>query len=285
MDHPHQHVYFNLYSRIIFRPVTLNFDADYWGLSYRKGLEEILRRDTSKVVHVRVESDPGIFNLEMLKPEDRERIQIHGNLNTTDYWLAEFRGRRIDPKKVNAEMEWQIENSSGALLTVYKGLRNSTPSKILSDTLINFDDTVPRENVSSEKSLSGKYCEVIPPFSMGTHIRILADSIMDDEIAEYQLSTGLNSTEKIPEVIMFINVARNDSTIYWGTESLQNRISNPGMWMPFRWNLTLPAGMVHTGDKVTSGIWNLSQHSIYTDDLELKVVRYTVGEKVNYFPE
>ena len=285
MDHPHQHVYFNLPARIIFNPVTMNFDADYWGLSYRKGLEEILKKDTSQSIHLRVENDPGIFNLEMLKPEDRSRIQFHGNIHTTDYWLAEFRGRKIDPEKVNAKIDWQIENSSGPLLTIYKGLRKSTPSKILSETKYNFDDSLKHGNITTEKFLSGKSSQLIPPASMSSMIRIAADSVMNDEIVEYQLSAVINSMVKIPEVIMFVKVERNDSTVYWGNESLQNRISSPGTWTPFRWNLTLPNGLVHTGDQVIAGVWNISEERIFVDDLDLKVVNFIVGEPVNYFPE
>ena len=82
-----------------------------------------------------------------------------------------------------------------------------------------------------------------------------------------------------------MKVERNDSTVYWASESLQNRISDPDEWIPFNWNLTLPTGLAHTGDKIIAGIWNLSQHRIFTDDLHLRVVRFRVGEKVNYFPE
>jgi hypothetical protein len=285
MDHPHQNVYFNLYARTIFKPITMNFDADYWGLSYRKGLEEILAKDTAPVIHVRVESDPGIFNLEMLKPEDRSRIEFHGDIHAADYWLAEFRGRKIDPQKVNAVIDMQIKNSSGTLLTIYKGLRSTTPEKILSDTKINFDDTMHHENISSEKYLSGKFCQFVSPSSMSTQFHITADSLREDEIAEYQFVAHINSTGMIPEVIMFMKVERNDSTIYWSNESLQNRINNRGSWIPFHWNVTMPPGLTHTGDKITAGIWNIGTYTIFVDDLALKVVRYTIGEKINYFPE
>jgi len=284
-DHPHQHVYFNLPSRMIFKPVTMNFDADYWGLSYRNGLEEILKNDTAQLIHVRVENDPGIFNLEMLRPEDRSRITFHGDIHETDYWLAEFRGRKIDPQKVNAVIDKQIKNSSGTLLTVYKGLRSSTPARELADSKINFDDTLHYDNLSSEKSFSGKFSQEIPPSAMSAFINISADSLMNDEIGEYQFTASVNSTWKIPEVVMIFNVQRKDSTVYWGSESLQNRISSQDTWIPFRWNLTLPQGLVNSGDIVKAGIWNLSQHRIFVDDLELKVVRYTVGEKIDYFPE
>ena len=285
MDHPHQHVYFNIPARVIFKPITMNFDADYWGLSYRKGLEDLLAKDTSQVIRLRVENDPGIFNLEMLKPSDRARIDFHGDIHTTDYWLAEFRGRKIDPQKVNAAIDMQIKNSSGTLLTVYKGLRSSTPAEILSDNKINFDDTGHFENITDEKSLSGKFSQDIGPASMSAFITISADSIMNDEIAEYQFTVNLNSTALIPEVILFIKVERGDSTIYWGNESLQNRINSPETWIPFRWNLTLPQGLAHAGDKVIAGVWNLSQHRIFADDLRLQVVRYTIGEKMEYFPK
>src|ERR1043165_1878871 len=46
--HPHQNVYFNLLSIQYFKPIEKQFETDYWGLSYKQGLEYLLRNNSGK---------------------------------------------------------------------------------------------------------------------------------------------------------------------------------------------------------------------------------------------
>jgi hypothetical protein len=275
MDHPHQNVYFNLPARMVFNPILQNFEGDYWGLSYRKGLEEILAKDTAQTIHVRVENDPGLINLEMLKPEDRARINFHIDPRIADYWLAEFRGREVDPEKVDAKMIEQIKSSSGTLLTLYKGDRQNSPMSIVSNTQINFDDTVKRDNLTSEKSFSGKFSQLLEPSFFSSEISFPIDTTNEKEFIEYQISVNVNSSSVIPELIIYLTVRRNDSTVYWARENMQNRIS-ADHWIPFRWNMILPDHLVHAGDVVKAGIWNISDSKVFIDDFGMRVARYSV---------
>ncbi len=71
--HPHQQVYFN-----VFAPDEVHrfYEVDYWGLSYRDGLEEILRRDRSPSIPVAVADLPGLLNAMILPRRERERIRF-----------------------------------------------------------------------------------------------------------------------------------------------------------------------------------------------------------------
>jgi hypothetical protein len=68
--HPHQYCYFNT----IAPDPSKNFELDYWGLSYRDALEELVRTDHSDTLAVNVLNLPGYLNAFMLKPVDRKRI-------------------------------------------------------------------------------------------------------------------------------------------------------------------------------------------------------------------
>ena len=74
--HPHQFCYFN----IIAPDPAENFEQDYWGLSYRDALENLVRTDPSDTLAVRVLNLPGYLNAFMLKPADRRRVWFDATL-------------------------------------------------------------------------------------------------------------------------------------------------------------------------------------------------------------
>jgi hypothetical protein len=86
-NHPNQNVYFNF---IAGRETTRNFEADYWGLSYRQGLEYILEHDKRDSIPVFAINYPGRANLEILPPAERNRI-VFTEPEGADYWLSNYR--------------------------------------------------------------------------------------------------------------------------------------------------------------------------------------------------
>jgi hypothetical protein len=98
--HPYQNVYFNALAGA---EVEKRFELDYWGLSFREGLEFVLRADPSDPVRVAVSDFPGVVNTWLLEPEQRRRLQIVP-LGEADWFLsnhrqpghyADFRARRF----------------------------------------------------------------------------------------------------------------------------------------------------------------------------------------------
>ena len=285
-DHPLQYVYFNLPARLMLAPVTQNFDGDFWGISYRKGLECILEKDTSTLIHVRVENDPGIFNLEILPPEQRNRFSIHGELHECDYWLAEFRGRMINPDKVNAKIFDKIDNSSGRLLTIYKGIRNETAQEEIFNSEIDFEDTSISKRVTPLFFASGKFSqELNPNNSSSDPLYFTTANLGEEEVEEVQMHVLVNSEVYNPNTVIVLKVMRRDSLVYRSTESLQYRLNDPGDWTSFRWNVTLVPSDIREGDVVSAYVWNLDQSKVYVDDFKVAVLKLKVGKSVNYFPQ
>lgn len=86
--HPQEHVYFS------FLPgarVEKLFERDYWGLSYRQGLEWIAHHDDSPVLHVTAHH-AGLIgnNLAIMRAEDRARF-VEGGSNQPRYFLGAYR--------------------------------------------------------------------------------------------------------------------------------------------------------------------------------------------------
>lgn len=88
--HPYQNVYFNTLVGGI-RGASGKFDLDYWGLSYREALENILRRDYSPVITLSVYSRPGRSNAEILPAQERERLKYLENPYEATYFLSHSR--------------------------------------------------------------------------------------------------------------------------------------------------------------------------------------------------
>jgi hypothetical protein len=70
-NHPNENVFFNIFAG---DPSTLrqNFEQDYWGLSYRQGIDYILAHDSSQVIHLAIETKPGREYIQYMLPLIRQ---------------------------------------------------------------------------------------------------------------------------------------------------------------------------------------------------------------------
>jgi len=73
-NHPHENVYFNRLAGRDMAGVAKTFEMDYWGLSYKQGLEYLLRADPSETIRVAVDFRPGQFNVWILPRDKRRRL-------------------------------------------------------------------------------------------------------------------------------------------------------------------------------------------------------------------
>src|SRR5688572_13184496 len=85
--HPFQNVYFSFLPPAY---IEQNFERDYWGLSYRKGLEYILNTDSRPEIKISVNATAGLKAIDILKPEDRKRLKYVLE-KEADYFLTEYR--------------------------------------------------------------------------------------------------------------------------------------------------------------------------------------------------
>jgi hypothetical protein len=87
-NHPYQNLYLNNIGRFY------RFEQDYWGLSYKEGLEIIARSDGRENIKVRVENKAGENALLILSPADRKRLTVkEKELDDADYYVTNFRKR------------------------------------------------------------------------------------------------------------------------------------------------------------------------------------------------
>ncbi|MFB0562429.1 MAG: hypothetical protein ACETWM_14585 [Candidatus Lokiarchaeia archaeon] len=89
--HPHQCIYANILAGRDMRRAKERFALDYWGLSYKKGLEYVLKNDKSKTIKVCVDNRAGVNNINIFPPDDRKRLVYVKDLDKAEYFLGNYK--------------------------------------------------------------------------------------------------------------------------------------------------------------------------------------------------
>lgn len=93
-NHPHQYVYFNELAGGV-KGAEGRFDMDYWGVSYRRGLEHIAAVDPRPVIRVFFAFGIGA-HADILKKQDRRFVPVK-RLDEAEYILSNFRWQKQKP--------------------------------------------------------------------------------------------------------------------------------------------------------------------------------------------
>jgi hypothetical protein len=89
--HPYQNVYFNFLAG---NPATLRqrFELDYWGLSYKQAIDDILAHETEDPIVVSVATPSGKYYRDTaLSIEQRERLYLTTDVGEAKYFISNFR--------------------------------------------------------------------------------------------------------------------------------------------------------------------------------------------------
>jgi len=116
--HPYQQVYFNHFVHKQDENRRKSFEMDYWGLSYRAGLEYIVDNDKSQLIRVCFANAAGPNNLICLSPEDQKRITIIESPDSADYFITNY---RYHPQNYSYKNEvFHIIRDKNRILSVFK---------------------------------------------------------------------------------------------------------------------------------------------------------------------
>jgi hypothetical protein len=116
--HPYQNVYFNILAGRDYTEIRKNFEMDYWGLSYKQGLEYVVKNNRNRTIRVKVANYPGRLNTYILPPGDRARIKIVKSIAEADYFIGAYRFHPLDyPFKKEV---FSVSVQGGKILSVYQ---------------------------------------------------------------------------------------------------------------------------------------------------------------------
>ncbi len=117
-NHPHEMVYFNRIAGTNAGEVGFNYEQDYWGLSYRNGLEHVAHIDSNNQTIVQVSNFAGMANWFILDSVSRQKIIVTEADSNADYFISNY---RFANKEYNIGKEvYNVYSDGCKILTVRK---------------------------------------------------------------------------------------------------------------------------------------------------------------------
>ena len=115
--HPYGNVFFNRLAGDGMQTVRDRFEVDYWGLSYRRGLEYVLRQDSREPIKVRLRPGRGEASAAILPAAERRRLLFVDRGRDAEYFLTNYRwhwGEYQYPRDV-----YSVRIGDASIMTVY----------------------------------------------------------------------------------------------------------------------------------------------------------------------
>jgi hypothetical protein len=116
-NHPHQNVYFNWLVGGT-SGARYRFEMDYWGLSYRQGLERVLAGDQADRIDIFVAEPPGEHNVGILPYGARRRLSLVERPEEARYFLGAYRSA-LGPYPYTSE-RWAVKVDGVSILSVFE---------------------------------------------------------------------------------------------------------------------------------------------------------------------
>jgi hypothetical protein len=116
-NHPYGNVYFNRLAGADMRTVRDRFEVDYWGLSYRRGLEHVLRHDGRGDIGVLLRNGLGEASAAILPAGDRLRLRFVEKQRDAEYFLGNYRWR-VGEYPFGHEV-YAVRVGGASIMTVY----------------------------------------------------------------------------------------------------------------------------------------------------------------------
>ncbi len=116
--HPYEQVYFNHFVSKQNENRRKTFEMDYWGLSYKEGIEYVLNNNNSKKIRICFANAAGENNLLCFSKEQQNRVIIVEKLKEADYFITNY---RYHPKDYDYANEiFKVEREGNRILSVFK---------------------------------------------------------------------------------------------------------------------------------------------------------------------
>ena len=228
-SHPFHQVYFN--NLTSHKPDYLrhNYDMDYWGCSYKDGLEHLVEADRSKVIKVYCDYPVLLDNNILLLPEqDRSRIQIVDK-KYADYFFTNFLDHPYDYPPYKTEYSATVLNST--IFSIFKLEKDPEKLKQIRQAGINNMNEVlatDPDNYFERKEVGRLYFLLLKYDSAVIHLeKALALQPSDPDLLDC-LAGVLKTQKKYPEAIVLfkklhaLNVTDDNSLMSIGSSFFSN---------------------------------------------------------------
>ncbi len=279
--HPFQYVYFNSLAGKNMNEVKKKFEMDYWGLSYKEGLNYIARHDTSEYIRIYTVNSPDQINLNLLPVHDRNRFGTTSTIEEADYFLGNFRWH-TDDYPVGEEV-YSARAGDAKIMTVYKlksinsfieKCKNNSKASIY-EFHNDFESSKPGWSESTVMNVEGN-----------AHSGTRVDALKKE--TEYSCSLtlhvpgeSLDHRVDLLEVTVWMNAAKNNSmihlvvesrnpdsyTYFWHSDKLANKANR--VWEKKKFTVVL-SRFESLKDEIRMYLWNQEGEEVSVDDWEVR---------------
>ncbi len=271
--HPFQYVYFNSLSKAVFDPIHEKFEMDYWGLSYKQGLDYLLKTEPSGMVKVKPENPPGYDNRLMLPYSDQIRLEYQDHFpGVGTYLLYDNRVRFRKRAASSQEMVKELMTPSGPALSIYRVSEQDVEVHTVSERFQNFEQ---EGYVTTRVGDSLNHVECLSldnPY--GFKVAYVVDSLLLEGLPAVRFQADVMSETSTSDFLSVLDITRNGSSIYWRKYWLGFVTYEPGRWESWRWSFDLKYADLQVGDVISTFLWTVDGAECYQDNLKVQFVNY-----------
>lgn len=124
--HPYEYTYFNHIANNVFKPIDKKIEMDYWGVSYKNGLEKVFAHTQDRPkVNVYFPDEVGMYNYQSLDPKLQSHFEYVTQIDSIDYFLTNYRNMYGNAQKLPKPTD-SICAQGNIVLGIYK-LKNGVP--------------------------------------------------------------------------------------------------------------------------------------------------------------
>ena len=275
--HPFENLYFNSIAGKSLKEIRDNYEMDYWGLSYKQGIEYILKNDTaSHITLCYTEPAPGIDNTRMFSEKDKARIFYTPTVELADYALTAYRYVR-GPYKYIAD--YDVKRDDGVIHSVFdlrkKKLKLTDDKYVVSKFSYDYESASPVNfdcnGIKMEGAYSGNRAEVFN-FSIPYGTNCNTNAPAEPTGIPYNKYLEMNFMIKTPKEVDASIIVQIDSgigtTYSWVTYELQTTLRNT--WMKKEIKFKLP-DFISPKDRIKLFIWNSSHNDFFVDNVNVNL--------------
>ncbi len=117
--HPYQQMYFNLFAGKDMNEIKKRFEMDYWGLSSREVLENILQKDSSERIKIFAENYPAKLNIKLFSEKQQKRIMYTDTAENANYFIADYRWHKGEDYLYQKEF-YSVVVGNAKIMTAFK---------------------------------------------------------------------------------------------------------------------------------------------------------------------
>lgn len=275
ISHPLQNVYFNTLAG---NPKG-KFELDYWGLSFRKGLEQILEKDTSSHIRVSGSSAPAKLNVQILPRKMRSRIDYVEPAELSDYYMDNFRNLSKVDINVDGKLWFSEQPLNAVVLSVYKMRNTEQDMEVFYQSQNDFEAPCPNWSARNITAIgntahSGTHVSAlnnVQAFSEG--FTMLTDSLPKRNNIYLRIKCWKYAIDNDLAAALVVDISKPGAeSIFYKGRSLDPDFENERYkWLSVKYAVKLP-DHIPAGNLLKVYIFNPSKKNLYVDDFSVEVL-------------